>query len=195
MTIPQRHIVKVHHAPARAAIDAVYELSYTDTRSSGYQSRSGRNRSWALDTKRVLSNGQILIPLAKGMVDIAHEIGVGQAVGFGYGSYLLLGAMAVSDPQLRVGVMRSAPKSYGFRRIVEGDLCRAAPMIIVDDIVNSSSTSMRVAHFLRHCHYHPTAVLVIFEFRWGGAEARLREHGLGLPALATLSRRDAFNCG
>jgi orotate phosphoribosyltransferase len=195
MTISGPHILKVNHPPVRGVIDSVYQSSFTDTRRSGHKTKGGRANAWVLDLKRVLSSGELLSPIAKGMVDIAREIGVHQVVGFGYGSYFLVGAISVLDPDIRVGVVRDERKSYGFRGIVEGDLNSAAPTIIVDDIVNSGSTSIRAANLLRRDNYNPTTVLAVFEFQWGGAAKRLIEDALELRALATLSRRNTHGRG
>jgi orotate phosphoribosyltransferase len=191
-----RHHEVVSTSPDhRAAVEAVYDQSFFWARDRTYWKNPEHDpvdlrSAWALDTRRGLSHGDILAPIAGAMSKIIVDRDIDQIAGYGYGSFLLLGAILQVTPGVRAGLVRKSRKPYGFRNLVEGDLGAKAPTLIVDDVVSSGRSAREAALRLRAEGIDALGVLAIFVYEWKAPELTLARHGLSLASLASLRNRD-----
>jgi orotate phosphoribosyltransferase len=117
------------------------------------------------------------------------EMGVGQVAGKGVGSFFLVGGLIATGTAISGCMIRDARKAYGFREVIEGDVDRDSPLVLVDDILASGRTLVSAATALRAEGYRPIAAITIFRFGWLPGLARVAAHGLRVTSLATLHYR------
>lgn len=190
-TPPLRHQIRPHVQGLEAVLRETYRRSYFANADREHLKRprgseAPRVSSWALDTRVALSQSELLRPISSVMSDVLVDRGLEQIVGYGYGSFLLVGGILASASGLAGGLLRETQKTYGFRQIVEGSLDPAKPLIVVDDVLASGRSAIRAAEALQAAGYKPRGVFVVFEYGWKLGAERLREAGLGYLRLATL---------
>ncbi len=191
----RHHEVVARSADCRTAVEAVYDRSFYWPGDRPYWRNPERNpgdmrSAWALDTRRALARSDVLAPIAQAMSDFIVGNGYSQIAGYGYGSFLLLGAILQVTPGVRAGMIRKFRKPYGFRNMVEGDIGPDAPTLIVDDVVSSGRSAQEAALRLRAEGMDALGVLAIFVYEWTAPETKLALQGLSLASLASLRNRD-----
>jgi orotate phosphoribosyltransferase len=151
----------------------VYQESFFRFADRPSYRQDGRPGAWALDLRRPLSQSGALRGLCALVLDQLEVAGVRQVVGAGAAAGLLVGGLVASGRDIRGGVVRDRRKPYGFREQIEGALSRDQPVAIVDDILASGATMLRVAKALEAEGYRAAAALPLFEFTWrkGGGGA------------------------
>ena len=189
--MPDRyHTITSRDPGIRWAVEEVYDRSFFWARERPYWKRdNGSPRveasRWALDTRVGLAHADLLAPIADALSIILRERGITQIAGYGYGSFLLMGALLRSASGLTAGMIRESRKQYGFRNRVEGALTNDVPTVIVDDIVSSGRSALRAAADLRVEGFKPVGVLAVYVYAGRRAELRLGARDLTLDALAT----------
>lgn len=198
--VSRYHEVVARDAEIRWAVEEAYDRAFFWARERPYfRPLSGQPGAalaaepspWALDARVPLAHADLLRPIASRMSGILQERGIRQIAGYGYGSFLLLGAVLQATPGMSAGLIRDSRKRYGFRRLLEGDLKPGTPIVIIDDVVSSGQHAMRAAAELHAEGLRPAGVLAMFVYSWKGAEGRLSKNGLWLESLATIRHRPA----
>jgi orotate phosphoribosyltransferase len=163
-------------------LQAAYEIAYVDTTSIPFIE--------TLDMRTALSRSDILRPVAESIfANVLQPRGCHQIVGYGYGSFPLLGAIAAAGTGVRLGMLRSVAKVDGFGRLLEGSLDTASPVVVVDDLINSGKTLKRTVETMSSAGYQIAAATCVFQFGWGKAQRLPRKMGLDIAPLATLRER------
>jgi orotate phosphoribosyltransferase len=172
-------------------LQAAYEFAYVDTTRIPFIAKpNAKKTSWALDMREALSRSDILRPVAEAIfTHVLQPRGCDQIVGYGYGSFPLLGAIAAAGTGVKLGMLRPAVKADGFGRLLEGSLDIASPVVVVDDLINSGKTVRRTVETMSSAGYEIAAATCVFQFGWGKAQRLPRQTGLDIVPLATLNKR------
>lgn len=193
------HDVVARDAELQQSVEEAYDRSffpaaarpYFRPRSADATVLAAQPSEWALDTRVALSHAHLLRPIAEKMAAILRDRGITQIAGYGYGSFLLVGAVLQSSENMSGGLIRDTRKRYGFRRMIEGDLQPDTPTFIVDDVVSSGRHAMKTAAEMHAEGLDPVGVLSLFVYSWRDARQRLAKNGLQLRALADINHRPA----
>jgi orotate phosphoribosyltransferase len=172
-------------------LERVYDTAYVDTTKVRFVEKRPRKKyTWALDMRSSLTRGELLRPIAEAMVaDVLDSRGIEQIVGYGFGAYPLLGAIAGVRSGINFGMLRPEPKIDGFCKLLEGSLDAASPVAVVDDLVNGGRTLRRTVATMRSLGYRVELACCVFQFEWGKARQDPGQLGVDVAPLATLRRR------
>jgi orotate phosphoribosyltransferase len=183
------HEVRAHAAGLAEVLAQVYKLALFEGPQLPHRAAPGaRAIRWALDLRMPLSHSEYLHPIATEMVKDLAEAGVVQVAGYGYGAYSLTGAITALGPGFSGALIRESAKTYGFRRVIEGDLQRDKRVIVVDDLLINGRSALLAAEALRNEGFSVTGVFTIFRLAGCPGRRALRQAGLGHRCLATLCR-------
>ncbi len=188
--VPESALARLGHQLYQRALVRRDQEPITDPR--------GQPIGWLLDTRIPMLEADIAQEIGGVLVERLRARGVVQVAGFGYGAFPIVsavinsaGAAAGEVPGFRGGFVRERRKAYGRRRLVEGPLDRAAPVVLVDDILNSGRSAARAAALLRSDGFEVPGVLTLFNFTWSGGKTRLEREGLWVESLLELNLRES----
>lgn len=152
----------------------------------------GQAIGWLLDTRMAMLDGVLFREVGDVLAERVRSRGVNQVAGFGFGSYALVCSVLSSGtgPSLSGGFVREHRKPHGRRRLVEGPIDRARPLVVLDDILNSGRSAARAVGLLRQDGFQVAGLLTLFNFTWSGGRARVEELGLWVDSLLDLNLRD-----
>ena len=154
-----------------------------------YYREDGGKAPWGLDLRMPLSKGCYLRPVCELLSEVLIGQGSNQVVGFGYGSFILIGGVLLMNKRFRGGLLRPARKPYGFRKILEGSVTREHPVTIIDDLLGSGRTTLAARRQLERIGFKVAGVLTVFRLGWKGGKAELEGQGVRVDCLATLHDR------
>ena len=156
-----------------------------------FRGQKGQKNTWLLDCREFLANSLTARRVAREIHGLAsqHFDGVSQFAGTGIGASFLIGAMlgAIEEP-IQATLIRPVRKKYGMRKQLEGRVNPHQPICIVDDILNSGDTAIRVADVLRQKGFQKIYFVSIFRFDWGVGRERLTEIKIPSTELAEVYR-------
>ena len=141
---------------------------------------------WSVDMRLPLSKGGLLGPVVMELISVLERHKICQIAGAGFGAFFLIGGILAEADYICGGLIRPSRKHYGFRRYIEGDLDRARPIFIIDDVLSSGSTALNAASTLRNEGFQAAGVLTLLRLGWRGGDHKLRQAGLDTECLATL---------
>jgi orotate phosphoribosyltransferase len=149
----------------------------------------GRSIGWLLDTRMPMLRSETFREVGEVLAERLHAHGVSQVVGYGFGSYALVGAVLSARRSGRFvgGFVRDKNKPHGRHRLVEGPLDRAIPVAILDDILNSGRSALRTVSLLRHEGYIVAGIATLFNFAWSQGRSRLESEGIWVDSLLDLN--------
>jgi len=187
-TVPEAALARLGHQLYKRALVRRDQEPITDPR--------GQPIGWLLDTRMPMLEGEIFDEIGEVLAERLRAREIYQVAGFGYGSFPIvcsvLGAEADDgDPGFRGGFIRERRKAYGRRRLVEGPLDRSAPVVLVDDILNSGRSAARAIALLRSDGFDVPGVMTLFNFTWSGGKSRLEGEGLWVESLLELNLRES----
>lgn len=185
--VPESALARLGHQLYQRALVRRDQEPITDPR--------GQPIGWLLDTRIPMLEGEIFDEIGEVLAERLRGRGVYQVAGFGYGSFPIVCAVLGADaregqPPFRGGFVRERRKAYGRRRLVEGPVDRAAPVVLVDDILNSGRSASRAVALLQSDGFAVDGVLTLFNFTWSGGKARLESEGLWVESLLELNLRE-----
>lgn len=187
-TVPEAALARLGHQLYQRALVRRDQEPITDPR--------GQPIGWLLDTRMPMLEGEIFDEIGDVLAERLRAREIYQVAGFGYGSFPIvcsvLGADGKDDhPGFRGGFIRERRKAYGRRRLVEGPLDRSAPVVLVDDILNSGRSAARAIALLRSDGFDVPGVMTLFNFTWSGGKSRLESEGLWVESLLELNLRES----
>lgn len=187
-TVPESALARLGHQLYQRALVRRDQEPITDPR--------GQPIGWLLDTRIPMLEGEIFNEIGAVLAERLRARGIQQVAGFGYGAFpvvcsVLSAPVAPGAPAFRGGFIRERRKPYGRRRLVEGPLDRAAPVALVDDILNSGRSAARAVALLKSDGFEAPGVLTLFNFTWSGGKARLEGEGLWVESLLELNLRES----
>ena|GEM_PF-2663830 len=151
-----------------------------------FPSRGGGHYRWLLDCRQGLGSGLFARGIATAMLDELRTLGIRQFAGSGFGSFFLTGAMLALGHDLRAGLLRNEPKSYGHGHRVEGDLDAGLPVCVVDDVINSGKSASHAIDVLQREGFDVTTHLSIFSFSSGAGVSELEHRRVQCKWLASV---------
>ncbi len=183
-------LINVH--PNSECSQEMADLIRASYREGCFRTRGGNIHRWILDCRLGLSHSDILKRIITLLSEQLVNEGVCQAVGFGAGAAFLIGGLVLHGGahDFRGGILRDRRKRYGTGKELEGDLCPAQRVVIIDDILNSGQTALHVVTRLRRLGFEDIIFLSVFRFEWGGGTARLERESVSAQSLARITRRD-----
>ena len=184
--VPESALARLGHQLYQRALVRRDQEPITDPR--------GQPIGWLLDTRIPMLEGEIFDEIGDVLAERLHARGVYQVAGFGYGSFPIVCSVlsAEADGQrFRGGFIRERRKAYGRRRLVEGPVDRSAPVVLVDDILNSGRSASRAIALLRSDGFEVPGVMTLFNFTWSGGKSRLEGEGLWVECLLELNLRES----
>jgi len=153
----------------------------------------GQPIGWLLDTRIPMLDGRMFQEVGHVLAERLHTKGLYQVAGYGYGSYAIVCSIlsVQSVPMFSGAFIREIRKPHGRRRIVEGPLDRAKPVVLLDDILNSGRSASRAVSLLRNDGYNVAGIMTLFNFTWSGGRARMEAEGIWVDSLLDLNLRES----
>lgn len=181
------HRLYVREPFTEEIVKQIYRESFFRPNERTCYSKDGKIARWGLDLRKPLSQGERLSAICSIFAEIIKDMNVNQIAGTGYAAaYIIAGAIAL-NPSLTGGLIRKERKQYGFREIIEGKLQKERPLVLIDDIIASGDTLCELTRVLRQEGFNPLAAIVFFEFAWESGIERLKQQGIKVHAISTLS--------
>jgi orotate phosphoribosyltransferase len=161
----------------------LYEQSLVRREQEYITDPRGQPIGWLLDTRMPMLTGEMLKEVGHVLAERLRGKDIYQVAGYGFGSYSMVCAVlgAPGEPSFRGGFIRDARKPHGRRRLVEGPLHPAEPLVLLDDILNSGRSAAKAVALL----------ITLFNFTWSGGRTRLETKGLWVDSLLDLNLRDS----
>jgi len=152
----------------------------------------GQPIGWLLDTRVPTLDGELFTEVGTVLADRLRERDVSQIVGYGFGAHpLVCSVLSVSDGDgFKGGLVREERKEHGRRRLVEGPVDSDAPVVMVDDIINSGRSASEALTLLRGAGFTVEGLLTLFNFTWSSGQARIEAEGLWVDSLLDLNLQD-----
>ena len=171
----------------------LYEQSLVRREQEYITDPRGQPIGWLLDTRIPMLTAEMLQEVGQVLSDRLRSKDLYQVAGYGFGSYSMVCAVlgAPGEPSFRGGFVREARKPHGRRRLVEGPLDPAQPLVLLDDILNSGQSAAKAVALLRDESYDVVGLMTLFNFTWSGGRARLEAEGLWVDSLLDLNLRDS----
>lgn len=96
-----------------------------------------------------------------------------------------------NGPAIDAVYVRKASKEHGSQRMIEGDdrLPPDAPLVVLEDVVTTGGSTLRVLGPLRERPFSLVAVVALIDREEGGAE-RISESGVTFKSVFTRSELD-----
>jgi orotate phosphoribosyltransferase len=153
----------------------------------------GQPIGWLLDTRVPMLDGAMFNEVGSVLAQRLREKDVHQVAGFGFGAYALVCSVlsASHDPSFKGGLIREERKEHGRRRLIEGPLDPDAPVVLLDDILNSGRSASKALNRLRREDFHVVGMMTIFNFTWSSGRSRLEGEGLWVDSLLDLNLRES----
>jgi orotate phosphoribosyltransferase len=186
-TVPESALARLGHQLYQRALVRRDQEPITDPR--------GQPIGWLLDTRIPMLEGEIFQEIGGVLAERLRARGVHQVAGFGYGAFPIVCSVLSEpadpgEPPFRGGFIRERRKPYGRRRLVEGPLDRAEPVVLVDDILNSGRSAARAVALMQSDGFRVAGVMTLFNFTWSGGKTRLEGDGVWVESLLELNLRE-----
>ena len=173
----------------------LYERSLVRREQEHITDPRGQSIGWLLDTRIPMLDSRVFSEVGGVLAERLDARGIHQVAGFGFGAFSMVCAVlsAEVDCPFRGGFIREQRKPHGRRRLVEGPVIRNAPIVLLDDILNSGRSAVRAVSLLRSDGFDVTGVMTLFNFTWSGGRTRIQADGLWVDALLDLPPGREFN--
>ena len=152
----------------------------------------GQPIGWLLDTRVPTLDGELFTEVGTVLAERLLERDAHQIVGYGFGAHpLVCSILSVSDGDgFKGGLVREERKEHGRRRLVEGPVDTDAPVVLVDDIINSGRSASEALTLLRSAGFTVDGLLTLFNFTWSSGQSRIEAEGLWVDSLLDLNLQD-----
>ncbi len=153
----------------------------------------GQPIGWLLDTRIPMLDSRMYKEVGRVLSDRLRAKGIHQVAGYGFGAYSMVCAVLAAPglPAFKGGFVREHRKPHGRRRLVEGPLNRAKPIVLLDDILNSGRSAARAISLLRNDGFEVAGVMTLFNFTWSGGRTRIEADGVWVDSLLDLNLRES----
>ncbi len=159
---------------SQEAIQPIVDTAFTQEET---KSKTGANTTWLMDCRKGLSKTENLQAAADWFVEILDKQNINQIVVKGYGAYFLAGSvLTTSYNPISGSIIREERKEYALKKKIEGSLDRSKPVLLIDDIINSGSSTLDALNALQmpanlvHCAF-------LLSFKWGKGAVALNKRG------------------
>ncbi|MDC0579228.1 orotate phosphoribosyltransferase [Bacteroidia bacterium] len=87
---------------------------------------------------------------------------------------IAMGALIADELNLSYAYCRPEPKSHGLKRQLEGKVAPNATLVVLEDLISTGGSSLKVVHYLRNEGYHVAGMAAIFTYGFPIAEANFK---------------------
>lgn len=171
----------------------LYEQSLVRREQEYITDPRGQPIGWLLDTRMPMLTGEMFAEVGAVLAERLRSKSVYQVTGYGFGAFSMVCSVlsASGEPAFKGGFIREARKPHGRRRLVEGPIDKAEPVVLLDDILNSGRSALRAISLLRNEGYKVVGLVTLFNFTWSGGRSRMETEGLWVDSLLDLNLRDS----
>jgi len=169
--------------------EEIYHMALIGGQHESIIDTNGKDVNWLLDLRLPLLDGRIANRLGQVIANRLRSQGCLQVAGYGFGGNAMVCAVINCDgnPPLLGGFIRSHRKPHGRQRIIEGPLDTHAPVVLLDDLLNSGKTALYAIGQLRNEGFDVTGCYTVFEYTWGRGRTKLEKEGLWVDTLMELT--------
>ncbi len=140
------------------------------------------------DNRKTLSYPEVRTYIRAQFVRLIRENFPGVEVIAGVATGAIPHGMLVADAmKLPFVYVRSAPKDHGLENLIEGSLEPGQKVVVVEDLISTGSSSLRVAEALRNAGAEMLGMTAIFTYQFPVAEENFRKAGVKLLTLSNYS--------
>lgn len=147
-------------------------------------SRDGSSGRWMLDSLRVTLTPRGGELAARCLLGVLDSFEGRQLATLGLtGVPLLQGCVLHGCGRFRGALVRKEAKSHGSLKIIEGELDKAEPVVIVDDSISSGLSMWTCADRLEEAGFHVEGCVCLVRFRYELGTAKLLERGFRVASV------------
>lgn len=153
----------------------------------------GQPIGWLLDTREPMLDGAMFTEVGEVLAERLRDRDVYQVAGYGFGSYPLVCSVlaAPGEPRFKGGLIRDERKPHGRRRLIEGPVDREAPIVLLDDILNSGRSASQALTRLEREDYNVVGVMTLFNFTWSSGRSRIESENCWVDSLLDLNLHES----
>ncbi|XP_017888150.1 uridine 5'-monophosphate synthase isoform X1 [Ceratina calcarata] len=143
------------------------------------------------DLRVIISHPKLMVRLAKTLWKQAEEAsGITQICGVPY-TALPLATLISADTNIPMLIKRKEVKSYGTKKLIEGNYKQGDHCAIIEDVVTSGSSILETVHSLRKEGLKVTEAFVVID-REQGAKKNIKNHGIHIRSLYSVTTLLAY---
>jgi len=137
------------------------------------------------DNRVALSYPDTRTFIKKALADMIREEypGVQAVVGVATGG-IAQGALVADLLELPFAYVRPEPKKHGMGNQIEGRLEKGQPLVIIEDLISTGGSSLKVVDVLRDAGYEVAGMVAIFTYGFAAAENNFKEKNVKLSTIS-----------
>ncbi len=145
---------------------------------------SGRQLPWVFYGWGVLLTSRGAALAAAGVLQALRRFESTQLASHGYGGLPIVTACVMAGGgQYTALAVRQERKSYGLRRLVEGEGDRSRPVVVVDDCLGAGGSLRKAIAALEADGYRVEGTIALAHFPWRGGQAWAQSMGFRVKTL------------
>jgi orotate phosphoribosyltransferase len=90
---------------------------------------------------------------------------------------IAIGALAADELNLPYAYCRPKPKEHGMKNQLEGYLDKNTPIVVIEDLISTGGSSLKVVEYLRDEGYDVLGMAAIFSYGFEIADTNFRKAG------------------
>jgi len=98
---------------------------------------------------------------------------------------IAMGALIADDLGLPFAYCRPKPKEHGLKNQLEGKLYKNSKVVVVEDLISTGGSSLKVVDYLRNDGYDVIGMAAIFTYGFPLADENFRENNCILHTLGS----------
>lgn len=143
------------------------------------------------DLRVIISHPKLMVRLAKALWKQADEAsGIAQICGVPY-TALPLATLISADTNIPMLIKRKEVKTYGTKKLIEGNFKQGDHCAIIEDVVTSGSSILETVHSLRKEGLKVTEAFVVIDREQGGKK-NIENHGIHIRSLYSVTTLLAY---
>ena len=146
---------------------------------------SGKQSSVYIDLRPLVSHPSLLLAVSESLFALVKSIQAELLCGVPYTALPIATCMSIQH-DLPMVMVRKEPKGYGTKRLVEGDFQPGQRCLMVEDLVTTGGSVLKVINTLETEGLQVTDCVVFLDREQGG-KAHVMEQGYHLHAVVTIS--------
>ena len=97
---------------------------------------------------------------------------------------IAMGALVADELSLSYAYCRPEPKSHGLKRQLEGKVDKDAKIVVLEDLISTGGSSLKVVEYLRAEGYNVMGMAAIFTYGFDLADQNFKEANVTLTCLS-----------